>query len=101
MGCGIGPRPSRDSRRFGVQPSVETLGYFRLSLRDNKAAVCPCGRKPTQNRYVSEVSHNDDMRATADALSFDLPQILPLLCTVAFFSILPLCRAVANSIRFT
>jgi len=26
---------------FGVQPSVETLGYSRLSLRDTKAAVFP------------------------------------------------------------
>src|SRR5437016_746609 len=39
-GCGIGPQPSlRDSRLFGVQPSVETLGYSRVSLRDSKAAV--------------------------------------------------------------
>src|SRR5438105_14806063 len=29
MGCGIGPQPPlRDSRPFGVQPSVETLGLF-------------------------------------------------------------------------
>src|SRR6266511_3363943 len=43
MRCGIGPRPSlRDSRPFGVQPSVETLGYSRLSLRDSQAAVFPC-----------------------------------------------------------
>src|SRR5438874_6190700 len=42
MTCGIGPQPSlRDSRPFGVQPSVETLGYSRLSLRDTKAAVFP------------------------------------------------------------
>src|SRR2546422_7347835 len=47
MGCGIGPQPSlRDSRTFGVQPSVETLGYSRLSLRDSKAAVFPCRQKP-------------------------------------------------------
>src|SRR5258707_78331 len=53
MGCGIGPacratsfcgagrpQPSlRDSRPFGVQPSVKTLGYARLSLRDSEAAV--------------------------------------------------------------
>src|SRR5438093_3437820 len=40
MGCGIGSRPSlRDSRAFGVEPSVETLGYSRLSLRDSQAAV--------------------------------------------------------------
>ena len=26
---------------FGVHTSVETLGYFRLSLRDTKAAVFP------------------------------------------------------------
>src|SRR5437773_6716739 len=43
MMCGIGPQSSlRDSRPFGVKPSVETLGYSRLSLRDSKAAVFPC-----------------------------------------------------------
>src|SRR6266487_7198832 len=43
MGCEIGPRPSlRDSGPFGVQPSVETLGYSRLSLRDSKPVVVPC-----------------------------------------------------------
>src|SRR5438067_6667451 len=42
MDCGIGAQASlRDSRPFGVQPSVETLGYSRLSLRDTKAAVFP------------------------------------------------------------
>src|SRR6266567_3124075 len=42
MGCEIGPRPSlRDSGPFVVQPSVETLGYSRLSLRDSKPAVVP------------------------------------------------------------
>src|SRR5213080_361496 len=41
MGCGIGPQTSlRDSRPFGVQPSVETLGSSRLSLiRDTKATA--------------------------------------------------------------
>src|SRR6266478_4692791 len=40
MGRKIGPQPSlRDSRTFGVQPNVETLGYSRVSLRDCKAAV--------------------------------------------------------------
>ena len=45
MACGIRFQPSlRDSRPFGVEPSVETLGYSRLSLRDSKAApaVFPC-----------------------------------------------------------
>src|SRR6266568_6082115 len=43
--CGAGtPQPSlRDSRAFGVQPSVETLGYSRLSFRDRKAAVFSYG----------------------------------------------------------
>jgi len=46
MGCGIGPQASlRDSRPFGVQPRVKTLGYFRLSLRrDSKAAAFPSSR---------------------------------------------------------
>src|SRR6266699_1233657 len=43
MACGIGRQPSlRDSRLFRVPPSVETLGYSRLSLRDSKVAVFPC-----------------------------------------------------------
>src|SRR2546429_4255908 len=42
MDCGIGAQASlRDSRPFGVQPSVETLGCSRLSLRDTKTAVFP------------------------------------------------------------
>src|SRR6266699_541913 len=36
-------KPSlRDSRPFGGQPSVETLGYSRLSLRGRQAAVFLC-----------------------------------------------------------
>src|SRR2546427_171213 len=38
----LGSRPSlRDSRSIGLQPSVETLGYCRVSLRDSldKASV--------------------------------------------------------------
>jgi len=46
MGVGLDfSRPYRDSRLFGVQPSVETLGYSRLSLRDSKAVVLLCDRQ--------------------------------------------------------
>src|SRR5206468_13133051 len=46
MACGIGPQPSlRDSRPFGVQPSVETLGYSRLSLLDSNSFVAGRGRR--------------------------------------------------------
>src|SRR5213075_1697342 len=53
MACGIRLRSSlRDSRPFDVQPSVETLGYFRLSLRDCKAGVFPSRQKrPDVQQY--------------------------------------------------
>ena len=42
MACGIRSQSSlRDSRLFGVQPSVETLGYSRLSFRDSKTRNFP------------------------------------------------------------
>src|SRR5204863_8964905 len=49
-------RQLRDSRPFGVQPSVETLGYSRLSLRDTNAAVCPRRQySPVVRQYGSSV----------------------------------------------
>ena len=60
MGCEIGTQPSlRDSRLFGVQPSVETLGYSRLSLWDSKAAVLACRQNgPGVQQYDSWVMTN-------------------------------------------
>jgi len=44
VGCGRTSAVPSGLATFGVQPSVETLSYSRLSLRDTKAAVFPRGQ---------------------------------------------------------
>ena|SRR5436190_10323600 len=66
--CGAGrPQSSlRDSRVFAVEPSVETLGYSRWSLRDNKAAV-------SQHYDLRVVTRPHHMGEGAILLSFHPP----------------------------
>src|SRR3989442_11978528 len=72
--CGAGrPQPSlRDSRPFGVQPSVETLGYSRLSLRDSKNyeawSYCSCRMSAFEASVLAPKAQRFQRLARIDAI---------------------------------
>jgi len=64
VGCGRTSAVPSGLATFGVQPSVETLSYSRLSLRDTKAAVFPRGQySPGVQQYDLWIMTNSWGRA--------------------------------------